>query len=238
MNSSPHSTASRAIKVACIGDSITSGHKLDNPGRDAFPAQLQTMLGNGFEVRNFGVPGLGVYLHLPWPHTANGRRAWSLSPECAEALAWEPDIVVSNLGANDLGEYPRESQTGPDGLPVLERGTFRRQYVDVLKAFKAGGRHPRILIWTRLCAMKGETGVRNAPAATAMADDLRAVAAEVDAEGIDMYAATAASARDDDWPDEVHPSASGHHAIAEAICNALSSGTGAGASGKGASESR
>ncbi|MBQ6924779.1 MAG: hypothetical protein IJQ73_09065 [Kiritimatiellae bacterium] len=35
MNSSPHSTASRAIKVACIGDSITSGHKLDNPGRDA-----------------------------------------------------------------------------------------------------------------------------------------------------------------------------------------------------------
>lgn len=45
MKTSPDFTASRTIKVACIGDSITSGHKLDNPGRDAFPAQLQTMLG-------------------------------------------------------------------------------------------------------------------------------------------------------------------------------------------------
>ena len=72
--------AARRVRVACIGDSITSGYRLAHPDRDAFPAQLQRMLGDGYEVRNFGVPGLGVYLHLPWHTTKNGKRAWSLSP--------------------------------------------------------------------------------------------------------------------------------------------------------------
>ena len=214
---SPSHHLARRVKVACIGDSITYGYLLDHPERDAYPAQLQRMLGDGYEVRNFGVPGLGVYLHLPWHTTANGRRAWSLSPECAAALAWEPDVVISNLGANDLEEYPKESLPVPDGAPALARGTFRRQYADVLNAFKAGGLNPRILLWTRLCAMKGEAAARNDRAASAIADDLKAVAAEVGAEGLDVYAATKDSAATDDWPDEVHPSVSGHRAIA-ALC--------------------
>ena len=43
------------IKVACIGDSITSGFTLLNPCRDSYPSLLQKMLGDGYEVRNFGV---------------------------------------------------------------------------------------------------------------------------------------------------------------------------------------
>jgi len=43
------------IKVACIGDSITSGFTLLNPRRDSYPSLLQNMLGDGYEVRNFGV---------------------------------------------------------------------------------------------------------------------------------------------------------------------------------------
>ena len=43
------------IKVACIGDSITSGFTLLNPRRDSYPSLLQKMLGDGYEVRNFGV---------------------------------------------------------------------------------------------------------------------------------------------------------------------------------------
>ncbi len=210
------------VKVACIGDSITYGWKLAHPESEAFPALLQRMLGDGFEVRNFGVPALGVYLHLPWKTTENGRRAWSLSPACAEALAWGPDIVVSNLGANDLDEFPKEFTLAADGTPALARGTFRRQYADVLNAFKAGGRKPRILMWTRLCAMKAENAAKYGPTMALMADDLEAVAEEVGAEGVDIYAATAPSAQKDDWPDPTHPPASGHRAIAEAVFRALS----------------
>ena len=41
-------------KLACIGDSITSGFTLLNPRRDSYPSLLQKMLGDGYEVRNFG----------------------------------------------------------------------------------------------------------------------------------------------------------------------------------------
>ena len=43
------------ILQACIGDSITSGFTLLNPRRDSYPSLLQNMLGDGYEVRNFGV---------------------------------------------------------------------------------------------------------------------------------------------------------------------------------------
>ena len=42
------------IKVACIGDSITSGFTLLNPRRDSYPSLLQKMLGsNDTKRRNW-----------------------------------------------------------------------------------------------------------------------------------------------------------------------------------------
>lgn len=41
-------------KVACIGDSITWGFTLLNPWKQSYPALLQQMLGDAYEVRNFG----------------------------------------------------------------------------------------------------------------------------------------------------------------------------------------
>lgn len=213
--------ASRRIKVACIGDSITFGFLLAHPEQESFPGQLQRMLGDGYEVRNFGVPGLGVYLHLPWKSQKNGKRAWSLSPKYAEAMAWKPDIVISNLGANDLDEYPKEFLPGADCIPALTRGTFRRQYADVLNAFKSGGSSPRILMWTRLCAMKGARAEKYGLTMAVMAEDLERVAAEVGAEGLDIYSVTKDSAANEEWPDMTHPPVSGHQAIAEAILKVL-----------------
>ena len=36
------SPALAQIKVACVGDSITAGYGLSNPGTQSYPAQLQT----------------------------------------------------------------------------------------------------------------------------------------------------------------------------------------------------
>ena len=50
-------TAQEKIKVACIGNSMTYGYGHKEPGSTSYPTQLQQMLGNKYEVRNFGHSG-------------------------------------------------------------------------------------------------------------------------------------------------------------------------------------
>ncbi|MEY4378897.1 MAG: hypothetical protein RLZ85_778, partial [Verrucomicrobiota bacterium] len=47
--------AAEPIKVACVGDSITLGSGAQK-GK-SYPAQLQGLLGDGYQVGNFGVSG-------------------------------------------------------------------------------------------------------------------------------------------------------------------------------------
>ena len=44
------------IRVACLGDSITAGARVDAKS-ESYPARLQKVLGEHFEVRNFGIGG-------------------------------------------------------------------------------------------------------------------------------------------------------------------------------------
>ena len=45
------------IVVACVGDSITFGAGTKKPATDSYPAQLAGLLGEKFDVKNFGVSG-------------------------------------------------------------------------------------------------------------------------------------------------------------------------------------
>jgi acyl-CoA thioesterase-1 len=79
------------IKVACVGDSITFGARLDDPGKHSYPAQLQLLLGNQYEVSNFGV-GSCTLIRKGRP------TVWNLVSKIKEA---EPDIIIISLGTND-----------------------------------------------------------------------------------------------------------------------------------------
>ena len=50
-------SAQKKIKVACIGNSITYGYTLPARETQAYPAQLQQMLGSNYDVKNFGKSG-------------------------------------------------------------------------------------------------------------------------------------------------------------------------------------
>ncbi len=83
-------SADEVIKVACVGDSIT-----DN-GKSAFsyPAQLQHMLGDGYDVRNFGYGGTTAMKDgAPLSY-------WGRS-EYTDSKNFQPDIVIFMLGTND-----------------------------------------------------------------------------------------------------------------------------------------
>ena len=90
-SASKHSAA--PVKVACIGNSITYGLRVDDRERNCYPAKLQGMLGDGYDVRNFGRSGATLL--------RKGHRPYNEQPEYAPALDFRPDVAVIHLGIND-----------------------------------------------------------------------------------------------------------------------------------------
>ena len=119
------------IKVACVGNSVTYGYGLPNPATDAYPAQLQKLLGDAFDVRNFGRNG-ATLMH-------GSGTTYRLQNECKRALAFAPDYVVIDLGLNDV-----------DPMNWTPNDTaFTRDYRELIDAFLRV--NPRCRIW--ICHM-------------------------------------------------------------------------------------
>jgi len=213
----------RKIRVACIGDSITWGATMTNRVAECYPAQLQRLLGDRYEVRNFGDSGSGVCLHPPKPKDGEFcPHPWRLGRQEPAARAFDPDVVVCDLGINDNRIYMREYAYGPDGKPEVEPGSFRRDYTELLRSFSKNGKSPRLIIWTRLAPTR--KCLHGRPNAFVLRRELEAVARTVGAEELDMftplvpYCETAHYA-----PDGVHPEGGAQRIIAETTaCRILS----------------
>ncbi len=84
------------IKFACIGNSITFGYGLQDASTQAYPAVLQTLLGNSYQVQNDGVNGKDML--------KNGNQPYWTQGDLPQVFAFEPNIVTIELGTNDT--YP------------------------------------------------------------------------------------------------------------------------------------
>ena len=81
------------IKVACIGNSVTFGYGLKDPSTESYPAQLQKLLGEKYEVKNFGHSGATLL--------RKGHNPYYKTKEFSEAMQLIPDIAIIDLGLND-----------------------------------------------------------------------------------------------------------------------------------------
>ncbi|WP_456425568.1 SGNH/GDSL hydrolase family protein [Rhodocaloribacter sp.] len=90
----PPATEGR-IRVAVLGGATTFGAYLSD--EETWPAQLQSLLGDGYVVYNFGVPGYSTAEHVI--QTA------LILPEI------EPDVVVYYTGWDDIRNYHRFDPT-------------------------------------------------------------------------------------------------------------------------------
>ena len=111
-------TAQEKIKVACIGNSVTYGMTHKNPAETSYPIQLQQMLGEEYEVRNFGHSGATLL--------SKGHRPYINLPEYTAALEFAPDIAVIHLGLND---------TDPRNWPNY-RDEFYGDYMNIIEALR------------------------------------------------------------------------------------------------------
>lgn len=186
------------VRVACIGDSITEGAGADRGM--SYPSQLQELLGEAWQVGNFGVSGRTMLKNGDVPY-------WRESA-LQKAQAMNPDVVVIMLGTND---------TKPQNWRI--KGEFRGDYADMVKIFKNLPGKPRVFI-CRPCPVPepGNFGINEAGVKEEIVI-LDELAKEFDLGVIDMHAALEKTP--ELLPDRVHPNTAGAGVMAKTAYKAL-----------------
>lgn len=134
VNGGASNRAAKKKVVACVGDSITFGARLDHPDEDSYPAQLQLMMGNKYEVMNFGVGGCTLI--------RKGRpTVWD---QLSKIKAANPDMVIISLGTNDTCGMG----TCGDRKCWEYRDEYASDYRDLIDTMRTWSSRPQI--W--LCA--------------------------------------------------------------------------------------
>lgn len=199
-NSTPIKVANfkAPIKVSCVGDSITEGY---GAGGNPWPKQLGELLGEKWQVGNFGVSGTTLMKSGDSPYQVRGK--------LAAAKEFKPDVVVIMLGTND---------TKPQNWKNFKKD-FEADYKDLIKQFAELPSKPRIFVCHPAYIAKGGNWGINDPNTLEEIPVIDKVAKETKSGVIDVHAAL--KDKDGLIPDNVHPNAAGQTEIAKAVYKVL-----------------
>lgn len=190
------------IKVACIGNSITYGIGVYDRSDFSYPAQLQILLGNRFDVRNFGVSGRTLLKKGDYPY-------WN-EPEFQDARKFLPDIVIVKLGTND---------TKPQNWKFKQE--FLSDYASFVHEFQSLPSHPKIYACIPVPAFPGDWGINDTIIRRELTPMLHTLAEQTHVALIDLYSPM--KAMKSFFPDKVHPNGDGAAVIARTVYNTICS---------------
>ncbi len=195
-----------AVRVACVGDSITYGSKIENRTLNSYPSRLQQLLGARYLVKNFGARGYTLQKSGNFPY-------WSHS-NFQKSTEFQPDIVLIMLGTNDSKSH---NWIGTEA--------FLEDYRALINHYRSLESHPQIVLMTPASVYPKNFNPSNpykirADIVDIIADAVLQLAEDENLPVIDIHQAT------DDHPeyfllDGVHPDDSGAEKIAELAFEAI-----------------
>lgn len=195
------SVQAQPIKVACVGESVAFGSGLSDREANSYPAQLQKILGEGFEVRNFASENASVSPDPPAPYIE--------TRQYKEALKFQPDVVLIHLGTYDTKAQPW-SQSWKFGIA----------YQELISQFRALPSKPVVWVVKPVPVFKNEESGVNA---TILEEEilplLEGIAAKAKASIINLH--TPFLKRPELFPDGIHPNPNGATEIAKIIASEL-----------------
>jgi lysophospholipase L1-like esterase len=194
----PTSFAQTKIKVACVGNSITEGSGIAAGKR--YPEQLQTLLGDTYEVKNYGIGGRTLLKKGDYPYWKEARYQ--------EVLQWNPNVVIIKLGTND--SKPQNWQYKAD---------FKKDYVAFIKSFKKLPSHPQVYICKPMPAYREVFGITPRVITEEMLLMIEAIARKTHVKVIDLY--TPMLGKDALTKDGIHPGAEGDAILAQEVYKAI-----------------
>ena len=191
----------KTIHIACVGDSITYGAGIANREKNAYPQQLQEMLGDAYQVHNFGVNGRTALKKGDYPYDA--------TTAYQNALKSEPDLVFLMLGTNDSKSQNRKH---------LE--DFTTDYLALIRSFQQLKSRPRIVLLLPPPSFREDTSsIWDPVIQDQIKPVIQKIAYQEDLELIDFYPYFVE--RPDLMPDKIHPSSLGASIMARRLYESI-----------------
>lgn len=194
------SAVAQSIRVACVGDSITRGASIPDSAVNSYPAQLNSLLGKDYEVRNFGVSGATAQKQGDVSY-------WNLD-EFKAVAKFQPAIIIIALGTND--SKPRNWH---------DTDTFSADLTALVKHFRSLPNAPQVFVCTPVPVYKDAFTISQETVRDAVVPAIHDLAAKTNTPLIDLHRAL--SNRSGDFPDGVHPNAAGAKRIAATVTSAM-----------------
>ena len=190
-----------AIKVACVGNSITFGAGIQNRDRDSYPSILGQMLGNDYEVRNYGFSARTMLMKGDLPYMKEKMYQ--------DVLNYNPDIVIIKLGTNDSKSH--NWKYGRD---------FQKDMETMVDAFQKLSSKPKIyLCYPDKVYLKNSNSINDSIVVNGVMPVITKIAKKKGLPIIDLHTAT--SGMEQLFPDKIHPGPKGAAVMAETIYKAL-----------------
>lgn len=183
------------VRITCIGASITEGARIENPKKYSYPGQLQTLLGDGYVVENYGVGGTTML--------TRGNHPYKNTEAYQKALQSKPDIVFIDLGGNDAKAINRPYYADLEG-----------DAREMIRSFRNLPSNPRVILMLPTAFfVTDEDGIYDPVSRNEVTPRLRKAAFEENVEVLDMY--TLLVDRPELIPDKIHPELEGSAILAK-----------------------
>ena len=190
-----------AVRVACIGNSITFGAGIRNRSRDSYPSVLARMLGDSYWVKNFGVSARTML--------NKGDHPYMNEPAYKNALAFNPNIVVIKLGTNDSKSFNWKY-----------KADFKKDAQTMIDAFKGLPSQPKIYLCYPSKAYLTGDGINDDIISKEIIPMIKKLAKKNDLSVIDLH--TAMDGMPELFPDRIHPNEKGAQVMAKAVYQSIS----------------
>ncbi len=187
------------IRIAAVGDSNTygAGVLFRGRGRRSYPGRLEQLLGDGYQVLNYGVNRCTLQHEGDWPYDA--------TPQATASLHAGADIVLVMLGSNDARGDNWNAER------------YETQLAAFVERYRTRG--ATVFLLTPPVAFPNRRGVHERIIADEVAPIVRTVASRLGVDLIDVFDVTRRSVTR--HPDGIHLDVRASGIVAETVAETL-----------------